>query len=66
MSGLSETSPAAPVMPPRLRRLHGRELGTLAGLAVLCVALWAATPHFATVSNLVNVLEQIHTHGYDV
>ena len=36
----------------------GRELGTLAGLLALCVALWAATPHFATVSNLVNVLEQ--------
>lgn len=48
----------APVVRPRLRRLHGREFGTLAGLAVLCLALWAATPHFATVSNLLNVLEQ--------
>jgi ribose transport system permease protein len=40
------------------RRGRARELGTLAGLLALCVALWAATPHFATVSNLVNVLEQ--------
>jgi ribose transport system permease protein len=37
---------------------HGRELGTLSGLLLLCVALWAATPYFATVSNLTNVLEQ--------
>ena len=42
----------------RLRLHHGRELGTLAGLAALCLALWAATPHFATVSNLLNVVEQ--------
>ncbi len=37
---------------------RSREVGTLAGLLVLCVALWAATPYFATVSNLVNVVEQ--------
>jgi ribose transport system permease protein len=43
---------------PRTKLLHGREVGTLAGLLALCVALWAATPHFATVSNLVNVVEQ--------
>jgi ribose transport system permease protein len=36
----------------------GRQLGTLAGLLTLCVILWAATPHFLTVSNLLNVLEQ--------
>jgi ribose transport system permease protein len=36
----------------------GRQLGTLAGLLTLCVVLWAATPHFLTVSNLLNVLEQ--------
>jgi ribose transport system permease protein len=36
----------------------GRQLGTLAGLLLLCVLLWAATPHFLTVSNLLNVLEQ--------
>ena len=36
----------------------GRQIGTLAGLLTLCVILWAATPHFLTVSNLLNVLEQ--------
>ena len=36
----------------------GRRLGTLAGLFALCVLLWILTPHFLTVSNLVNVLEQ--------
>ncbi len=35
-----------------------RQLGTFAGLLMLCVILWAATPHFLTVSNLLNVLEQ--------
>ena len=35
-----------------------RQLGTFAGLLALCVVLWAATPHFLTVSNLLNVLEQ--------
>lgn len=42
---------------PRLLH-HGRELGTFAGLLVLCLALWIATPNFATTSNLVNVVEQ--------
>jgi ribose transport system permease protein len=37
---------------------RARELGTLAGLLLLCAGLWAATPHFLTVSNLVNVVEQ--------
>jgi ribose transport system permease protein len=50
------TLPAAPRPRGRLRR--ARELGTVAGLLALCVALWIATPHFATVSNLVNVVEQ--------
>ncbi len=36
----------------------GRRLSTLAGLLALCVLLWALTPHFLTVSNLLNVLEQ--------
>jgi ribose/xylose/arabinose/galactoside ABC-type transport system permease subunit len=40
------------------RLLHGREAGTVAGLLLLSLALWAATPHFATVANLLNVLEQ--------
>jgi len=36
----------------------GRRLGTLAGLVGLCLLLWILTPHFLTVSNLLNVLEQ--------
>jgi ribose transport system permease protein len=44
-------------MPHRLSA-SGRRLGTLAGLFGLCVLLWALTPHFLTVSNLLNVLEQ--------
>ena len=41
-------------------RLHasGRRLGTVAGLIALCLLLWALTPYFLTVSNLLNVLEQ--------
>jgi len=37
---------------------YGRQLGTLAGLLALVVVLWALTPHFLTVSNLLNVAEQ--------
>ena len=37
---------------------RGRQLGTFAGLLALCLILWAATPYFLTVSNLLNVLEQ--------
>lgn len=37
---------------------HGRQLGTLSGLVGLAVVLWALTPHFLTVSNLLNVAEQ--------
>jgi ribose transport system permease protein len=48
--------PATRLLHPRLH--SGRQLGTLAGLVVLCLMLWAATPHFLTVSNLLNVLEQ--------
>jgi ribose transport system permease protein len=43
---------------PRLRAQSARQLGTFAGLVALCLILWAATPHFLTVSNLLNVLEQ--------
>jgi ribose/xylose/arabinose/galactoside ABC-type transport system permease subunit len=39
-------------------RGSGRRLGTLLGLALLCFVLWILTPHFLTVSNLLNVLEQ--------
>jgi len=45
------------------RVLHRRESGTLAGLLILSIALWAATPHFATVDNLLNVLDQTATIG---
>ncbi len=43
-----------------MTRAHvsARQLGTLAGLAGLCVLLTILTPHFLTVSNLLNVLEQ--------
>jgi ribose transport system permease protein len=44
---------------PRLLHLQSRRLlGTFAGLIALCLTLWVATPHFLTVSNLLNVLEQ--------
>ena len=46
-------------MTPRFLHLQStRLLGTFAGLIALCLALWVATPHFLTVSNLLNVLEQ--------
>ncbi len=38
--------------------LHGRQFGTLFGLFVLCAVMWVMTPHFLTVSNLLNVAEQ--------
>jgi ribose/xylose/arabinose/galactoside ABC-type transport system permease subunit len=37
---------------------YGRQFGTLAGLLGLCAVLWALTPHFLTVSNLLNVAQQ--------
>jgi ribose transport system permease protein len=37
---------------------YGRQLGTLSGLLALVVALWILTPHFLTISNLLNVAEQ--------
>jgi len=37
---------------------HARQLGTLAGLLGLCAVLWILTPHFLTVSNLLNVAQQ--------
>ena len=46
-------------MSSRLLQVQSRrQLGTFAGLIALCLILWAATPHFLTVSNLLNVLEQ--------
>jgi ribose transport system permease protein len=39
-------------------RAAGRQLGTLGGLLALGALLTALTPHFLTVSNLLNVMEQ--------
>ena len=37
---------------------HGRQFGTLFGLFLLSAILWALTPYFLTVSNLLNIAEQ--------
>jgi ribose transport system permease protein len=37
---------------------YGRQFGTLIGLVVLCIVLWALTPRFLTVPNLLNVAQQ--------
>jgi ribose transport system permease protein len=37
---------------------YARQFGTLAGLLGLCAVLWILTPHFLTVSNLLNVAQQ--------
>jgi ribose/xylose/arabinose/galactoside ABC-type transport system permease subunit len=37
---------------------RARQFGTLIGLIVLAAVLWALTPHFLTVSNLLNVAQQ--------
>jgi ribose transport system permease protein len=37
---------------------YARQFGTFAGLIGLCVTLWILTPHFLTVSNLLNVAQQ--------
>jgi len=38
--------------------MKARRFGTLIGLVVLCLVLWALTPFFLTVSNLLNIAEQ--------
>ncbi len=38
--------------------MRARRFGTMIGLIVLCAVLWALTPHFLTVSNLLNVVQQ--------
>jgi ribose transport system permease protein len=38
--------------------VRARRFGTVIGLGVLCAILWALTPHFLTVSNLLNVAQQ--------
>jgi ribose/xylose/arabinose/galactoside ABC-type transport system permease subunit len=45
------------------RILSARRFGTVIGLAALSVALWILTPHFLTVSNLLNVAEQTSTNA---
>jgi ribose transport system permease protein len=38
--------------------IAARQFGTVIGLAALCVVLWILTPHFMSVSNLLNIAEQ--------
>jgi ribose transport system permease protein len=49
-----------PARAPRTDALlmSARQFGTVIGLVVLCATLWILTPHFLTVSNLLNVAEQ--------
>ncbi len=42
----------------RVLRYSARQFGTLAGLIGLGIVLWILTPHFLTVSNLLNVAQQ--------
>jgi ribose transport system permease protein len=64
VAGTATTSPPARAGGPRLRKgrpfiaHHARQFGTLAGLIALCAVLWILTPHFLTVSNLLNVAQQ--------
>lgn len=37
---------------------YGRQFGTLLGLLLLCLVLWALTPYFLTVSNILNIAQQ--------
>jgi ribose transport system permease protein len=45
-------------MAPGRRATWWQRVGPLLGLAILCVALAVASPHFLTVDNLLNVLRQ--------
>jgi ribose transport system permease protein len=38
--------------------MRGRQFGTLLGLLALVIVLWILTPHFLTISNLLNIAEQ--------
>jgi ribose transport system permease protein len=38
--------------------MKARRFGTVIGLLVLCAVLWVLTPHFLTVSNLLNIAQQ--------
>ncbi len=37
---------------------NARQFGTLIGLIVLCIILWILTPHFLTISNILNITQQ--------
>jgi ribose transport system permease protein len=37
---------------------NARQFGTLIGLIILCIILWILTPHFLTISNLLNITQQ--------
>jgi ribose transport system permease protein len=52
-----EGTAASPIKTAWLTRT-GRRFGTVAGLIGLCLLLWALTPHFLTVANALNVMEQ--------
>ncbi len=44
-------------LPPLVAR-HARQFGTFAVFVVLCIAISCLTPHFFTVANLLNVVQQ--------
>jgi ribose transport system permease protein len=50
--------PRGIALPQHFLSHYGRQLGTLAGLLAMFLVLWALTPHFLTISNLLNVAEQ--------
>jgi ribose/xylose/arabinose/galactoside ABC-type transport system permease subunit len=51
------TRSGTPLVSAWLKRA-GRRFGTVAGLIGLCLLLWALTPHFLTIANALNVMEQ--------
>jgi ribose/xylose/arabinose/galactoside ABC-type transport system permease subunit len=53
-----QVQPAAPPIRSHHLLLSARQLGTLIGLITLCAVLWALTPYFLTLTNLLNVAEQ--------
>jgi ribose transport system permease protein len=54
----ANTAPDATTRAKDFLLLHARQFGTLFGLILLSLVLWALTPHFLTVSNLLNVAQQ--------
>jgi ribose transport system permease protein len=55
----TESPPTAPVRAARGQLpMRARQFGTLIGLVALSGVLWILTPHFLTLSNLLNVAEQ--------